>query len=153
MYMITLEVNQICNFNCKYCYLGEKTGETMNMKTALKGLEIAFLNVEHHRDRRLWVDFVGGESLISFGMLKTLSDYIDQEAKRKKIDVTYSITTNGSIISPEICMWLVAKRVRIKFSMDGTEEIHNRNRLLKNGQGSYKTIKKILPYFLKYKSL
>lgn len=152
MYMITLEINQICNFNCRYCYLGKKTEKIMNMETALKALEIAFLNVEHHRDRRLWVDFVGGEALMSFGMLKTLSDYIDQEAKRRKINITYSITTNGSIMSPEIYMWLVAKKIHIKFSMDGTEEVHNRNRILKNGRGSYGTIKEKLPYFLEYEN-
>lgn len=152
MYMITLEVNQICNFSCRYCYLGEKKGELMSMETALKGLDIAFLNVEHHRDRRLWVDFVGGETLISFNMLKELSEYVDQEARRRSINVTYSITTNGSIMSRAIYKWLVDKRVHIKFSMDGTEEIHNKNRLLKNGQGSYGIVKEKLSYFRQYEN-
>ena len=65
MYTITLEVNQICNLRCDYCYLGEKTNQKMTEETAHKGLEIAFLNVEKHRDRRLWVDFVGGEAFLN----------------------------------------------------------------------------------------
>ena len=65
MYTITLEVNQICNLRCTYCYLGRKTNQKMSEQIAYKGLEIAFLNVERHRDRRLWVDFVGGEALLS----------------------------------------------------------------------------------------
>ena len=73
MYTITLEVNQICNLRCDYCYLGEKTNQIMPEEIACKGLEIAFLNVEKHKDKRLWVDFVGGEALISFALLQKLS--------------------------------------------------------------------------------
>lgn len=147
MYTITLEINQICNFHCRYCYLGEKTGKIMSKETALKGLEIAFMNAEHHRDRRIWVDFVGGETLISFGIIKELSEYIDREAEKKNMNVTYSITTNGSIMDTEIYKWLVKKRVHIKLSIDGIEETHNRNRLLKKGQGTYGIVKEKLPIF------
>lgn len=125
----------------------------MKIDTALKGLEIAFLNVEHHRDRKLWVDFVGGETLISFGMLKKLSEYINREAEKRGINVTYSITTNGSIMNHAIYMWLVDNRVHIKFSIDGTKEIHNRNRLLKNGQGSYDIVKEKFYYFRRYEDV
>ena len=52
MYTITLEVNQICNLRCTYCYLGRKTNQKMSEQIAYKGLEIAFLNAENHRDRR-----------------------------------------------------------------------------------------------------
>lgn len=117
MYTITLEVNQICNFRCRYCYLGEKTEEVMSRETALKGLEVAFKNAQHHRDRKLWVDFVGGETLISFRMIKELSEYIDREAEKKDMNVTYSITTNGSIMDTEIYKWLVEKRVHIKLTV------------------------------------
>lgn len=153
MYTITLEVNQICNFHCRYCYLGEKTGEIMSRETAWKGLEIAFLNTRRHRDRRLWVDFVGGETLMSFGIIKELSEYIDREAEKKNINVTYSITTNGSIMDTEIYRWLVEKRVHIKLSIDGIEETHDRNRILKKGQGTYKIVKENLPRFRQYESI
>lgn len=153
MYTITLEVNQICNFRCRYCYLGEKTEEVMSRETALKGLEIAFKNAQHHRDRKLWVDFVGGETLISFGMIKELSEYIDREAEKKDMNVTYSITTNGSIMDTEIYKWLVEKRVHTKLSIDGTKETHNKNRILKEGQGTYGIIKEKLPTFQQYENI
>lgn len=153
MYTITLEVNQICNFHCRYCYLGEKTGEVMSRETARKGLEIAFLNTNHHRDRRLWVDFVGGETLMSFGIIKELSEYIDREAEKRKMRVAYSITTNGSIMDTEIYKWLVEKKVHIKLSIDGTEKTHNRNRILKNGQGTYEIVKEKFSGFRQYENI
>ena len=107
MYTITLEVNQICNLRCTYCYLGRKTNQKMSEQIAYKGLEIAFLNAENHRDRRLWVDFVGGEALLSLSFLKHLVDYIEGQALKRNILVTYSITTNGTILNDEILAWLI----------------------------------------------
>ena len=128
MYTITLEVNQICNLRCTYCYLGRKTNQKMSEQIAYKGLEIAFLNVERHRDRRLWVDFVGGEALLSFPFLKQLVEYIEGQALKRNILVTYSITTNGTILNDEILAWLIRYKIHLKVSIDGAEETHNRNR-------------------------
>lgn len=150
MYKITLEINQLCNFDCSYCYLGDKSGKVMTRKIAMQGLEIAFLNAVKHKDRHLWVDFVGGEALLSFGLLQELSNYIDKEAELRGIVITYSLSTNGSILSPAILKWLVEKRVHIKLSIDGNIETHNRNRSLKNGMGSYNRIIEKLPYFKEF---
>ena len=37
--------------------------------------EIAFLNAERHKDRRIWVDFVGGEALLSFPIFAEASRF------------------------------------------------------------------------------
>lgn len=150
MYTITLEVNQICNLRCSYCYLGEKKNQIMSEKVARQGLEIAFLNAEKHKDRRLWVDFVGGEALISFQFLQKLVEFIEEEAKRRKLLVTYSITTNGTIMNLEILLWLIEHSVRLKLSIDGKESIHNKNRKTISGKGSYSLIERNLSHFRKY---
>lgn len=105
---------QICNLRCTYCYLGRKTNQKMSEQIAYKGLEIAFLNAENHRDRRLWVDFVGGEALLSLSFLKHLVDYIEGQALKRNILVTYSITTNGTILNDEILAWLIKYRIHLK---------------------------------------
>lgn len=150
MYTITLEVNQICNLRCSYCYLGEKKNQLMSEKVACHGLEIAFLNAEKHKDRRLWVDFVGGEALLSFPFLQNLVGFIEREAKRRKLSVTYSMTTNGTIMNEKILSWLIEHSIRLKLSIDGKESIHNKNRKTISGKGSYQLIESNLPYFIKY---
>ena len=150
MYTVTLEINQICNLRCDYCYLGEKKNQLMSEQVAHHGLEIAFLNAEKHKDRRIWVDFVGGEALLSFPFLQMLVDFIDTEAEKRKLFVTYSMTTNGTIMNDEILLWLIKHSIRLKLSIDGSESIHNKNRKTVSGKGSYQLIKKNLPYFKKY---
>lgn len=122
----------------------------MPREVALQGLEIAFLNVVKHKDRHLWVDFVGGETLLSFEFVEALSDYIEVESERRRITVTYSLTTNGSILTPAILRWMIRKRVHIKLSIDGDEAVHDKNRHCKDGQGSYCRIIETLPYFKEY---
>ena len=150
MYTITLEVNQICNLRCNYCYLGKKTNQKMTEETAYKGLEIAFLNAVKHKDRRLWVDFVGGEALLSFSFLKQLVKYIERQALERDIFVTYSITTNGTILNEEILEWLIRYKIHLKVSIDGDEETHNRNRKWIDGVGSYANIIENDVYFKEY---
>lgn len=150
MYTITLEVNQICNLRCSYCYLGEKKNQLMSERVARQGLEIAFLNAEKHKDRRLWVDFVGGEALLSFPFLQVLVGFIEEEAKRRNLSVTYSMTTNGTIMNKEILSWLIKHSVRLKLSIDGKESIHNKNRKTISEKGSYQLIISNLQYFRKY---
>ena len=140
MYTITLEVNQICNLRCTYCYLGDKTNAVMLESTAHEALKIAFINTEKHKDRKLWVDFVGGEALISFEFLQNLTDFINNEALKRKIQVSYSMTTNGSIMNTEIMKWIIENKIQIKLSIDGIEEIHNKNRRTITGKGSYSRI-------------
>ncbi len=152
MYTITLEVNQICNLRCSYCYLGEKSNRIMTDKVAHQGLEIAFLNVEKHKDRRLWVDFVGGEALLSFSFLRKLVEYIEKTATERNITVSYSITTNGSIMTNEILVWLIKNRVHLKLSIDGKAEIHDRNRKTIAGAGSYASIAKNIAFFKEYET-
>ena len=88
----------------------------------------------------MWVDFVGGEALISFALLRKLVEHIEEEAAKRTIAVSYSITTNGTIMNNEILEWLVNNRVHLKLSIDGTMETHDRNRKTKHGIGSYRNI-------------
>lgn len=143
MYTITLEVNQICNLRCNYCYLGEKTKQKMTEEIAHESLEIAFLNVEKHRDRRLWVDFVGGEVFLSFPLLQNVVEYIEKEAKKRDVKVSYSATTNGTVMNKDMLEWLVKYRFQLKLSIDGNKKTHDRNRKTLSGIGSYQNIMKI----------
>ena len=38
MYTVILEINQICNLRCAYCYLGEKKNQLMSEQVARHGL-------------------------------------------------------------------------------------------------------------------
>lgn len=150
MYTLTLEINQICNFRCSYCYLGKKSGNIMSEDAAYAGVDLALLNAQKHKDKRLWVDFVGGEALLSFELICKIVRYIEQHAAKKNITVNYSMTTNGSIMNEQILKFIIDKKVHIKLSIDGDKTIHNKNRKLIDGKGSFEIIRENLSTFKLY---
>lgn len=42
----------------------------MDFVTAYQAMEIAFLNAQRHADRMVWIDFVGGETLLSYEFIR-----------------------------------------------------------------------------------
>lgn len=77
MYSLTLEINQRCNLDCKYCYLGEKNGSKMSIDIANLAVDMAFEKTTVHKDKTLSVSFVGGEALLDFDLMKEIVQYIE----------------------------------------------------------------------------
>ena len=146
MYSITLEINQKCNLKCKYCYLEEKSGSKMEISTALKAIDMAFLKVKAHRDHKLWFDFVGGEALLDFEMLKSLVEYIEKKNQEDCNELLFSITTNATIFNYEIVTFLIEKQFALKVSIDGSKEINDRNRISSIGYSVHDKIIDNLKY-------
>lgn len=92
------------------------------------------------------VDFHGGEPLLQFDKIRYTIDELNKIFIGR---INYGITTNGTIISDNILDFLVKNfYYSLSISIDGSKEVHDRNRRLKNGNGSYeiviKNAKKIL---------
>lgn len=146
MYSLTLEINQKCNLKCKYCYLGEKNGAKMEMGTAKKAIDMAFQKVKMHKDRQLWIDFVGGEAFLDFKMLKKLVEYVEKKNVAERNKLLFSITTNATIFNDEILNFLVNKNFALKVSIDGNKEVNDRNRVSTAGYSVHDKILENLRY-------
>lgn len=129
MYTITLEINQICNLNCKYCYLGEKSGSRMSFQTGAKAIDLAFEKVKAHKDRTLWVDFIGGEALLDFPLIQRLVEYCEKKNANAGFKQLFSLTTNATVFNEEILRFLMEKGFALKVSIDGNKEINDLNRV------------------------
>lgn len=137
----TLMVTQDCNLKCKYCYGGESgkyksSGQKMSIDVAKKAVD--FLLKYAGNTRHYHFGFFGGEPLMNFILIKELIDYCEYIEKRFDKKFTYSITTNGTLLTEEKIKFLRSKNVGIMISLDGPEEIHNENRIYRDGKGSYR---------------
>ena len=113
MYTITLEINQICNFCCKYCYLGALSKKEMSFKIATNALEIAFLNAKRHPDHRVWVDFVGLETLLSFNFIERLCQWIDEHCLTKLCIMNYEHNEEGEKVPNAVMCYLEKKKQQL----------------------------------------
>ena len=80
------------------------------------------------------ISFFGGEPLLLEN--RRIIEYIVES----KPNVIYSMMTNGYYLE-EFCDVFKNKKVEcIQVTMDGSEEIHNKSRILKNGKGTFQKI-------------
>ncbi|MBW2037816.1 MAG: geopeptide radical SAM maturase [Deltaproteobacteria bacterium] len=134
-------LNLDCNFSCIYCYEGDMKGKLyMSDKTA--GGLIDFIKERFTEDKKtLLIDFYGGEPLLSIGLIKSISGALKPFCERRGASYTFTLVTNGSLFTKRVAEQLVPLGLkRVKITLDGPAEIHNRHRPFKSGAGSFDTI-------------
>jgi len=139
---IQLCVTQGCNLACIYCY-AEESGS--NAKNQLMSFETAKQSVDYlvrisGSQKNLSIQFFGGEPLMNFELIKKVVEYTNSLSKKIKKNFHYGISTNCTLLTEEVQNYLVENRFGILVSVDGDEEIHNRQRPFRDGRDSYKIV-------------
>ncbi|WP_051459426.1 Cys-rich peptide radical SAM maturase CcpM [Paenibacillus zanthoxyli] len=140
---IILQVTQNCNFRCNYCvYSGSyvnriHSNKRMDFATARKGID--FL-IAHSKDsKEIDIGFYGGEPLLEIDLITQCMDYAVKAAEGK--NVTFSLTTNGSLLNEANVKRLLGYKLRITVSLDGPQEVHDKNRTFaSNGCGTFNAV-------------
>lgn len=140
MFTLILEINQKCNLDCSYCYLGKKQGGVMTFQTAINAVSYAIKKTKYHQDKSMHISFVGGEALIDYDLITILVPNISALVLEEGLFVSYSLTTNAMLITEKIVDFLLKYNFLLKVSIDGTKENHDINRIQVNGEGSFDRI-------------
>src|SRR5687768_2203189 len=118
---LTLNLTHACNLGCSYCFAGEKTDRAMDPETGRKGLRLALDRAERG-DRALDLAFFGGEPLLEADLLLTLADEARALADERRLRLRLSVTTNGTLLTPELAAALNARGFHVAVSLDGVPE-------------------------------
>jgi uncharacterized protein len=136
---ISLAVAQKCNLGCTYCYAqqGDFGGAAKNMPlaTALKSIDLLFADVTE--GEKVNVAFLGGEPLINRAVLRLATGYASQRARETGAVATFSITTNGTLLTEEDAEFFESNGFAVTISIDGIGAAHDAQRPFKNGRGSF----------------
>lgn len=143
---LVLNVTNQCNLACTYCYefgadkIATPAGKPkyMTLKTARASVDL--LVSEAASRPAVHITFFGGETLMNFKLLKDIVDYADAATRAAGKVITYSLTTNATLLTPPIVDFLSEHRIGVTVSMDGPPDIQDRHRVFKNGKGSYAVI-------------
>lgn len=131
-----------CNLRCKYCYVNKNIckKEIMDIKlierilrNILKKQKINELNIIWH----------GGEPLLaSVGFFEKAIEIQNRIKQETGVKIINKIQTNGTLIDEKTADFLKKNDFIVSLSIDGPKEIHNSNRIYKNGYGSFERIMK-----------
>ncbi len=136
LYTLDLNVIQECNMRCKYCYNeGSGGSPVMNEKTAHMAVDFI---TEFADSKQFCISFYGGEPLLNFPVIKSTMEYASQKIERKGLpDVTYNITTNGTLLTDDVITFFAQYKTNIEISVDGPAPIHDAARILPDGKGTH----------------
>jgi uncharacterized protein len=134
-------MNLNCNLACSYCYEGTLKGNHfMSQETADQLIEFVKASVTPIKTR-INIDFYGGEPLLSFELIKYISQELQGFAKERGIEYSFCLITNGTLLTRQKAEELASLGLRgVKITLDGTKETHDKFRPFKSGAGSFDTI-------------
>ena len=145
---MVLNVTNQCNLSCTYCYeYGEdkivdtengKQPKFMTEETAREAVE--FVLKESGDNRVAHITFFGGETLMNFPVLARTIAYARQRGAEIGKEVDFSLTTNATLLKPDIIEFLADNRVGVTISIDGPKEVQDKFRVFNNGAGSYEVV-------------
>ncbi|MES9884922.1 MAG: radical SAM protein [Sedimenticola sp.] len=139
---LTIAPTENCNFACPYCY--ESTNSTVMTEETQDAL-LEHIEREFHLGvlSSMHITWYGGEPLMprSFKAIKRMSSRIIQLCEKFKIDYSSNIITNGYLLYEDVSRQLAECQVElVQITLDGPRDLHNKTRILKNGQGSFDQI-------------
>lgn len=140
---LVLHLTDACTLRCRYCYqeqTGRKTQDNkfMTAATACKSVDYILNHCGFLEEIQLV--FFGGEPLLNFDLIKSVTSYTRQRAAKKAKSVSFAITTNGTLLNDKVIAFLHENEIGITISMDGNESVHDRYRRFPDGSPSYARI-------------
>lgn len=148
MRAISLAVAQKCNLGCTYCYAsgGEFNGPATSMTWPVAKMALDLLLSSAPVDGRVNVAFLGGEPLANRSLLYQATVYASEEAAKRGVEVAFSVTTNGTLLTEEDGAFFERNGYAVTVSLDGVGATHDRQRSFKSGLGTYERIlKRVAP--------
>lgn len=141
---------QRCNSNCIYCQVSKKnineTKYDMNKNTARNVVDCIFKSPS----KMIKIEFQGGEPLLNFSIIKYIIEYAEWKNIIKQKDIEFIICTNLTLINEKMLKYLKKHNVFISTSLDGSKEIHNKNRPLLDSNNSYDLLMQSIELCKKY---
>lgn len=142
---LTIQVTQRCNLRCTYCTYGGfydnknriHSNVDMSFEDAKRALD--FYLAHSMETERLVLGFYGGEPLLKLDLIKQCVEYLKSKVNKSK-PITFTVTTNGTLLTEETARYLFENDFSVLISLDGSKEEHDKYRIFVDGRGSFDTI-------------
>lgn len=133
-----------CNLNCTYCYvynLGDDGWKSQPRRMSSEVVESIIDQVgelSRRQNQAISVVLHGGEPLLlGFEGIQRLIEGLKSTLRQ---DAGLHIQTNAVLLSDRFIDLFASNDVGISISLDGTAEVHDRNRVDRHGRGSYERV-------------
>jgi len=137
---LVLHVAHTCNLACGYCYaeqgLYKGKATIMEPERAYEYVDWLFDQAEDDGGE-LGLTFFGGEPLLNWPVVEATARYARKKSEETGRKIRFGITTNGTLVTPDIAEFLNEIGALVTVSIDAIKEKNDRLRPYNSGRGSY----------------
>lgn len=145
---LMVDATNRCQLRCGYCYYGEKSNELMDVKKVLAACtKVATLFSQ--RLKGVNINYMGGEPLLAWDRILDLNELAKVYFNETGIPFHWSMTSNLVALDEAKTEHMIREKAGIHCSIDGPQDIHDRNRPFENGLGSFSKVVKNIPLALR----
>lgn len=149
--------SSLCNMACRYCFYSDvsKRRDTpcygvMQPETVSALLQTLFAETEENGS--LDIAFQGGEpTLAGLDFFRAFVHKAEEMNREKQLSIHYSIQTNGVLLDGAWCEFFRENGFLVGLSLDGPKALHDANRLLADGKGSFRTVMHAVQLLKRYR--
>jgi uncharacterized protein len=150
--LVIMKVAARCNLNCTYCFEFNLADQSWRDSPPVMSDDIfdaLLMRVKRHSalsgQTRINLSFHGGEPTL-IGLRRFESWCERARAQLAPLEVTISLQTNATLLTPKWAQVLGANRVNIGISLDGPKIVNDHERLDRRGRGSYDKVVRGIRY-------
>ncbi len=138
----SLAIAQKCNLGCTYCYAdgGDFGAKPKSMPDDVADAAVRRLFDGVAAGETVRLAFLGGEPLTNRAGLRRAVELAEEMAAARNANVSFSLTTNGTLLTEDDAAFLARHRFAVTISLDGVGEVHDRLRPFRSGEGSFDRI-------------
>lgn len=140
---VTVLTTLRCNFGCDYCVQGTHDAGAPHMSPAAAAEVSAWIEsqLDAVRPARLLLTFFGGEPLLNLPALEAIAGRAREAGASRGVEVAIDLITNGLLLTAAVVDRLLPLGLRgVKITLDGDRDLHDRQRPLRGGQGTFDRI-------------
>lgn len=136
-----------CNLNCVYCGFGAEhaSASILDPSLAIAAVDWMVEQAGSNRARAVDIHFFGGEPFVAPDVVDVVVHRARVRAAQRGLECRFEADTNGYFDEVR-CRFVGDYFTSVVLSMDGPEEIHNRQRPTNNGRGSFRDISRNAAY-------
>jgi uncharacterized protein len=137
--LLVLQPTPFCNLDCGYCYLPQRSSTHRISREVLRRTFEQVFASRYARDAFTVVWHAGEPLVLPIGFYEDAFALI-RELNVSGLDVSHSFQTNGTLITPAWCDFILRNHVRIGVSVDGPAFLHDARRKTRRGEGTHQRV-------------